>query len=135
MDAEGGREGRTPSAQGRPDSRYCGSFNKKHLLSTCCQRARNDWTPGPVLFVTPAAPLRSLKSRLRSNLEEQESSPPGDCPSEESTGEEERPSAAGAPPSCGPETLRRHRTDLGSSAHSWGGMRPGQLCPFYIFNK
>lgn len=75
------------------------------------------------LFITSAAPLLSLKSRLRPSLEEQEPSPPGDCPAEESTGEEDGPSAAGAPPSCGPETLRpgEQRSQVGWDG-AWSAM-------------
>lgn len=134
MDAKGGKEGPAPSTQGRLDPRCCNSFNKKHLLSTHCQCARNRWTPGPVLFTTLAAPLLSLKFRLRPQL--------GGAGTfsfrrlgEESTGEEAGPSAAVAPPTWGPETQRGDRRNPGHSAHRWDRMGPGQLCPFCIFNK
>lgn len=134
MDAEVGRERPTPSTQGRLDPRYCSSFNKKHLLSTHCQCTRNYWTPGPVLFMTPAALLLSRKSRLRPSLESR------NLLLQEAVQVREHQGGGRAVSSQStsilwPESLRGHRRDLGSSAHRWDGMGPGQLCPFYIFNK
>ena len=128
MGAEGVREGFAPSphspGESGPEALL---FNKKHLLNTHSQCVRNHRrTTGPAFSMKPAAPPLSLQFELRPPMRRS-----WNCLSQKCTGRR----TGCQPLSWGPATWQGGRRGPWSGTHRWDQMAPGQLCPFYAFNK